>query len=238
MRYLLLFLLLPLARPAAAQTPALPKPPHTVVVRGAAWQELEPEKADLLLTYRFSDNVKDNERTLDQERALQKVLSEARIAPDKLTLDELSATGYGGSKTINSNVALTKVYRLTLENPQMLNDLIPKLVLTGADNLRVVNRVSSRLEATKLDVAGRAAANAHEKAQLVVKQAGGQLGGVLTMTELVPIGTSSEALFEMRQDAYKSKANYASSGEGAEIGTPSLRKIRVEATYDVVFEIK
>lgn len=65
MRYLFLLLLVSFAQVAAAQAPAQAPVnlPHTIAVRGTAEQELEPEKLDLLLTYRFSDNVKENGRT-------------------------------------------------------------------------------------------------------------------------------------------------------------------------------
>ncbi|HEX8659811.1 MAG TPA: SIMPL domain-containing protein, partial [Hymenobacter sp.] len=165
MRHFLLLLFL--APSVAAQVPA-PTPPRTILVRGTAEQELEPEKLDLLLTYRFSDNVKESSRTQEQEQNLQQVLKQAGIAPERLLLEDLIASGYGGfSKTGNTAVTLTKVYRLTLNNPQVLNDLIPKLVQTGADNLRVVNLTSSRLDAAKLEVAGRAAAAARQKGQMV-----------------------------------------------------------------------
>lgn len=239
MRYYFLFLL-PLTQFAAAQAPIPMHPPHTILVRGTAEQELEPEKLDLLLTYRFSDNVKENGRTQEQEQGLQSVLKQAGISPEKLVLEDLSASGYGGlSKTANANVALTKVYRLTLENPKILNDLIPKLVQTGADNLRVVNLQSNQLEATRLDVAGRASANARQKALAVAKQAGGQLGGVVAAVEVLPYGEGEGQLAAYRSMGYdkKVKANYTAE-EGGEISTPNLRKIKVKATYDVVFEVK
>ena len=52
MRQLSLLLLLLPAGLAYAQTPA-PALPRTVLVRGTAEQELDPEKLDLLVTYRF-----------------------------------------------------------------------------------------------------------------------------------------------------------------------------------------
>jgi uncharacterized protein YggE len=231
--------LLPFAQFAAAQAPAPMHPPHTILVRGTAEQELEPEKLDLLLTYRFSDNVKESGRTQEQEQGMQQVLKQAGIPAEKLVLEDLSASGYGGmSKTTNASVALTKVYRLTLENPKILNDLIPKLVQTGADNLRVVNLQSPRLEATRLEVAGRAAANARQKALTVAKQAGGQLGGVVAAVEVLPYGEGENQLGEFRTMGYpKRKANSMAEDSG-EISTPSLRKIKVLATYDVVFEVK
>ncbi|WP_035565356.1 SIMPL domain-containing protein [Hymenobacter sp. IS2118] len=232
----LFLLLLPLAHLSAAQAVA-PSLAHTILVRGTAEQELDPEKLDLLLTYRFSDNVKESGRTQEQELGLQQVLKQAGIAPEKLVLEDLSASGYGGmSKTVNATVALTKVYRLTLDNPKILNSLIPRLVQTGADNLRVVNLESSRMDATRLEVAGRAAAAARQKAQIVVKQAGGQLGSVVAAVEVIPGTTLSEELLEgyrkMGSDKYKASENQA------QIPTPNLRKIKVQAVYDVVFEVK
>ncbi|GAA4026069.1 hypothetical protein GCM10022409_07600 [Hymenobacter glaciei] len=241
MRRLFLMLLLPLAQPVVAQV-APPAPPHTILVRGAAEQELEPEKLDLLLTYRFSDNVKESGRTLEQEQGLQQVLKQAGIAPEKLVLEDLSASGYGGfSKTGNTSVALTKVYRLSLDNPKILNDLIPKLVQTGADNLRVTNLENTRLEAVKVEVAGRAAANARQKAQSAVKLAGGQLVGVVAMVEILSddSGTDPLANFRLGYDKKKTLGSRSDmQGETASIFTPNLRKIKVQAVYDVVFEIK
>lgn len=240
MRHLLLLLVLSPALPAVAQTSSAPSPPHTILVRGTAEQELDPEKVDLLLTYRFSDNVKESGRTQEQEQSLQQVLKQTGLAPEKLVLEDLSASGYGGlSKTTNASVALTKVYRLTLNNPKILNDLIPKLVQTGADNLRVVNLESSRLAATQLEVAGRAAADARQKAQNVVKQVGAQLGSVVTVVEVLPYKPGDAQLAELRMDGYAMKAKRgADSEEAGGISTPSLRKIKVKAVYDVVFEIK
>lgn len=242
MRCFLLLLLLPLAQPGWAQVTLAPAPPHTILVRGTAEQELDPEKLDLLLTYRFSDNVKESGRTQEQEQALQQVLKQAGIAPEKLVLEDLSASGFGGfSKTANSSVALTKVYRLSLDNPRILNDLIPRLVQTGADNLRVTNLENTRLEAVKIDVAGRAAANARQKAQSAVKLAGGQLMGVVAMVEIVPDGSGTDPLANFRlgyDRKMKLGSNSDMSTEVTSIFTPNLRKIKVQAVYDVVFEIK
>ena len=241
MRQLALLLLLPLTQLAHAQAP-VPTLPHTVLVRGTAEQEIDPEKLDLLITYHFSDNVKDSERTQNQEESLRQVVQKAGIAADKLVLDDLSAAGYGGfSKTSNSNVALNKVYRLTLDQPRQLNTLIPQLVQTGADNLRVVNLRSSRLAATKTEVAAQAAADARQKAAAVVKAAGGQLGSVVAMTEVPDYVPLSEAMREYQRlgsDAYKAKAYQGRAREATEIDTPTLRKIKVTAVYEVVFEIK
>lgn len=242
MRRLFLFVLLPLVQPVVAQVAPSSTPPRTILVRGTAEQELDAEKLDLLLTYRFSDNVKESGRTQEQEQALQQVLKQAGIGPEKLVLEDLSASGYGGfSKTGNSTVALTKMYRLRLDNPKVLNDLIPRLVQTGADNLRVTNLENTQLEVMKVEVAGRAAANARQKAQSAVKLAGGQLAGVVAMVEILPDGSDNDPLARFRLGYDKKMTLGSNSSMPAEIVsiyTPNLRKIKVKAVYDVVFEIK
>jgi hypothetical protein len=239
---LFLFVLLPLVQSVVAQVAPPNAPPRTILVRGTAEQELDAEKLDLLLTYRFSDNVKESGRTQEQEQALQQVLKQAGIGPEKLVLEDLSASGYGGfSKTANSTVALTKMYRLRLDNPKVLNDLIPRLVQTGADNLRVTNLENTQLEAMKVEVAGRAAANARQKAQSAVKLAGGQLAGVVAMVEILPDDAGNDQLARYRLGYDKKMTLGSNSGTPAEIAsiyTPNLRKIKVQAVYDVVFEIK
>ena len=233
MRYFFL-LLLPLTRLAAAQVPVPVNPPHTILVRGTAEQELEPEKLDLLLTYRFSDNVKESGRTQEQEQGLQTVLKQAGVASEKLVLEDLSASGYGGfSKTANASVALTKSYRLTLESPKILNELIPKLVQTGADNLRVVNLQSSRLEAARLEAAGRASANARQKALAVAKQAGGLLGGVVAAAEVLPYADGEGQLAAYRSMGFDKKTKGGLAGDdGNEIFTPNLRPIYAQSTQN------
>ena len=236
----LLWLLLPtllLARPALGQLPALPHP--TVLVRGAAEQELDPKKLDLLLTYHFSDNVKAGERTQNQEESLRQVLSQAGIKATNLVLEELSASGYGGlSKVNNTNVALTKVYRLTLDNPQLATTLIPQLAQTGADNLRVVNLQSSQLAAAQAATAAQAVAAARQKAAVVAQAAGGKLGSVIVLTEVLP---TAQAAPEVR-GAYKVSSAYYEGGYQAPAASaeapPNLRKIKVLARYDVIFELK
>ncbi|MDO7846843.1 SIMPL domain-containing protein [Hymenobacter sp. M29] len=236
MRYYFLFLL-PLTRFAAAQAP-IPQPlPHTVLVRGTAEQELEPEKLDLLITYRFSDNVKENGRNQEQEQALQQVLKQAGIAPEKLVLEDLSASGYGGlSKVNNATVALTKTYRLTLERPQLLNTLLPQLVQAGADNVHLVHLQNTRLETVKAELITQAVSNARQKATVAAKATGQQLGAVLSLVEVIPDSPRPEWL----QSRYKlmSLAGVSSQGTTAEDERPTLRKINVKAVYDLVFEIK
>lgn len=234
----LFFLLLPLGLPAAAQLPAPNSPAHTVLVRGTAEQELEPEKLDLLLTYRFSDNVKESGRTQEQEQGLQQVLKQAGIPPEKLVLEDLSASGYGGfSKVNNTSVMLFKTYRLVLERPALLNTLLPQLVQTGADDVRLVHLQNARLEAVKSELITQALANARQKAMVAVKATGQQLGAVLGLVEVVP-GSPRPEVLGMGSRSVLTSGGRSSLYSAEADEKANLRKIKVQAVYDVAFEIK
>ncbi|GAA3969960.1 SIMPL domain-containing protein [Hymenobacter antarcticus] len=237
MRHLFLSLLLPLAQPGLAQVVAPPAPPRIILVRGTAEQELEPEKLDLLITYRFSDNVKENAHSQEQSQALLQVLKQAGIAADKLVLEDLNASGYGGfSKVNNTSVMLFKTYRLTLERPLLLNTLLPQLVQAGADNVRLAHLQNARLEAVKADLITQAVANARQKATVGASAAGQQLGAVLGLVEVLP-GSSRPDVLQARYKIMELGSNSSMPSAEAE-EKPTLRKINVKAVYDVVFELK
>jgi uncharacterized protein YggE len=237
LRYRLLLLAVPLLaalRPAVAQTTAATPRPRTVSVRGAASSELEPERVELLITYRVSDNVKDNDKAKAQEQALLAALQGFGVPREKLVLDNLTAYGYGFSKTYNSTVALTKVYRLTLDKPAVLNELIPRLVQTGADNVQVDRLESQQLEARKQEMLAKALDNARQKAALLARQLGLQLGAPLAVTEVVPF---SGYRLEQQTEA-KRAGGYRRELSEADAPVPNLRTIPVSSTVDAEFELK
>lgn len=219
--------------PVAAQTAANAPKPRTVSVRGTAFAELEPERVELLITYRVSDNVKDNDKARAQEQALAAAVQSFGVPREKLVLDNLTAYGYGFSKTYNSTVSLTRVYRLTLDKPAVLNELIPRLVQTGADNVQVDRLESTQLEARRQEMLAKALDNARQKAGLLARQLGQQLGAPLTVTEVVPF-----AGYRVEETGYKRKEAYQREIGGAEAPAPNLRTIPVSSTVDAEFELK
>ncbi|GAB2960378.1 hypothetical protein GCM10027048_30080 [Hymenobacter coalescens] len=224
------------ATTAAAQT-AAPRP-RTLAVRGTAFADVEPERVELLVTYRVADNVKDADKAKAQEQALLVALQSFGVPREKLVLDNLTAYGYGGfSKTYNANVSLTKVYRLTLDKPAVLNELIPRLVQTGADNVQVARLESSQLEARKQEVLSRALDNARQKAAQMARQLGQQLGAPLAVAEVVP-GLTLPAAEDTRSNYKLRGASLEEQADAAGSAPPNLRTIRVSSAVDAEFELK
>lgn len=217
------------AVPVLAQVASAPR---RLVVRGTAWQDLEPERAELLLTYRASDNVKDGERAKEQQARLAAVLREFNIAPDKLSVNNLSAYGWGGfSKVGNASVALTKEYRLVVDKPATIDELLPKLVQSGADNVMVSNLESSRLDAFRLETMSKALADARNKAQHLAQQTGAKLGKVLLLQE---VSTNPER----ENTTYKMRSTNNLEESITEAGNAPVSKIRVRVRLDVEYELQ
>ncbi|RTQ50293.1 DUF541 domain-containing protein [Hymenobacter gummosus] len=235
-RLLLMLTLLGAAGAAAAQAPA-PRP-RTVSVRGTATAEVEPERMELLITYRVADNVKDADKAKAQEQALLAALQSFGVPREKLVLDNLSAYGYGAfSKTFNSTVSLTKVYRLTLDKPAVLNDLIPRLVQTGADNVQVARLESAQLDARRQQVLAAALDNARQKAAVLARQLGLQLGAPLSVAEALPLRLPPAD--DAPRGYYKLRGSLpVEPGADADGPVPNLRTIHLSSSVDAEFELK
>lgn len=191
---------------------------------------MEPEKAELLLTYHFSDNVKDADRAREQQKNLLAVLRDFAIAPEKLTVYNVSASSSGGVyKVANATVFLTKQYKLVVEKPFIMDELIPKLIQSGADRVEAISLISSKLADFRLQVISKALADARTKAQYVARQMGTSVGKVYSVTEIVPAASRSETDLP---SLYKMQA-YAERQDQQEV---SLRKIIVRANFSVEYE--
>lgn len=209
---------------------------RAVTVRGLATEDIDPERVELYITYRVSDNVKDAHKAREQEEKLLETLQKLNISRENLSVDNLTAYGYGGSKSYNTNLALTKVYRLIIDRPAVLNELIPRLVQSGADNINVGKLESSQLEAKKQEVLAKAVENARQRAQTVARQANVQLGQLLTLEEIVP------GLLTLRadDDSYSRKSRLRELQQAGDSGSESLnlRKIRISCAVEAVYELK
>lgn len=211
----------------------------TITVRGTSTSEINPEKIELSIVYRYSDNVKDNDKANAQETSLLRVLNEFEVSKESLIVDNLSAYGWGGfSKVGNNTISLTKTYRLKVANPSIIDNLLPKLVQTGADNVSIISLESSKLDSAKQVTMTQALDNARAKAQTIAKHMTVQIGNPLSIIEIFPnktfqIGERGDYLNKMGINVRGS-----STFQDTETETLNMRKIRISTTYEIQFEIK
>ena len=213
--------------------------PKTLKVRGVSSIEINPEKIDLLIVYRYSDNLKDNQKTLQQETKLYEVLSLFEIQKKDLVLDNLTATGWGGVyKVENNSVSISKSYRLTISNLNIIDSLIYKLIKTGADNVTIVNLENSKLEEYKQVAINKALENAKLKAQTISSNLGVNLSNPVSVIEIFPTKTIQNNDSRQYYDKVGNTINGRSNFQDFDIETLNMRKIKIYSTFDVEYEIK
>lgn len=212
---------------------------NKIVVRGTSVKEIEPEIVDLSIIYRYNDNVKDNGRIIEQDKMLKAVLPQFSIPMENLIVDNISASGWGGfSKVGNTNISLSKSYRLRYNSTSNIELLISKLIQTGADNVYVSNLESSKLDSVKRLTMLNALENAKIKATEIANKVGGSLGSAKLITEIFPSKTLQT---DSRDEYYKlSTINIRGAGiyQDTDIQSINMRRIRVTTTYEVEFELK
>ena len=201
--------------------------------------KINPEKIDLLIVYRYSDNLKDNQKTLQQETKLYEVLSLFEIQKKDLVLDNLTATGWGGLyKVENNSVSISKSYRLTISNLNIIDSLIYKLIKTGADNVTIVNLENSKLEEYKQVTINKALENAKLKAQTISSNLGVNLSNPVSVIEIFPTKTIQNNDSRQYYDKVGNTINGRSNFQDFDIETLNMRKIKIYSTFDVEYEIK
>ena len=211
----------------------------TITVRGTSTSEINPEKVELSIIYRYSDHVKDNDKAIMQETNLLKVLDQFEISKENLIIDNLTASGWGGiSKVGNNIISLTKSYRLKINQPQIIDNLLPKLVQTGADNVSIISLESSKLDSAKQASMTQALDNAKSKAQTIAKHMNMQLGSANAISEIFP--NKSFQMGERGEYLNKMGINIrgASSLQDIDMESLNMRKIKIITTYEIQFEVK
>lgn len=207
---------------------------RSIKVLGKATKEIDPDEIELTILFAETENVK-------RENELKKFTSAYGISSEDLVIDNFTASRSGYYyKSSSSKVRLTKAYKLRLVNISIADELILKLFEIGADNVSVTNLFSEKTEQIKSEAITEALTYAKDKAELMAKHMGAELGKVILMEEYAPQSghpNLSYDNFKMSEHAAwgygaVSRARGA-SGEG--IG---IRKISIQYLVHVTFELK
>jgi hypothetical protein len=214
---------------------------RTITVRGTAEKQIAPETIDLKLIYRYTEKVEDKERSRLQEGFLLKVLEEFKILKDNLVIDDISATSAGWNSSMkieNSKIYLKKSYRLKINKPSILIDLIPRLAQSGADNISVCNLEHSKLDSIKQVTMLTAIDDAKTKGIEIAKHIGFELGNPVKIEEIYP----NKSLQGDRQDQFYKfndyQSRYGGTFEDIDFQSVNIRKIRITKSYEITYEIK
>jgi hypothetical protein len=138
----------------------------------------------------------------------------------------------------NNSVTISKSYRLTISNLNIIDSLIYKLIKTGADNVTIVNLENSKLEEYKQVAINKALENAKLKAQTISSNLGVNLSNPISVIEIFPTKTIQNNDSRQYYDKVGNTINGRSNFQDFDIETLNMRKIKIYSTFDVEYEIK
>jgi len=207
-----------------------------ISVRGESEINIVPDRIELTITYSETENIKKENELQQKEAELIRLLKSFSIDLKKLTIDNFAANRYGYYNSSSNKVRMSKIFKLQLENIEIVDSLIIKLFETGANNVAVTNLQSDKLEETKLEATKIALDKATKKAEIMASHMNSSIGQILEISEFRP---QMQTMMDKGEYAFQSKTITAYGVnrlyDYEDIG---IRKIRVVYIVDVKYELK
>ena len=208
-----------------------------ISVRGESEINIVPDRIELTIIFSETENIKKENELQQREIELIKLLNNFSIDLKKLSIDNLAATRYGYYSKASNKVRMSKVYKLQLDNIEIVDSLMIKLFEIKANTVTVTNLHSERLEEMKLESTKIALDKAKMKAETMAKHSECSLGQILEISEVSPqIQTMDKDGFYLQEKTVTAYGvNRLIDSEGEDIG---IRKIRIQYKVDVKYELK
>jgi uncharacterized protein YggE len=209
-----------------------------ISVRGESEINIVPDRIELTITYSETENIKKENELQQKEAELIKLLKSFSIDLKKLTIDNFAANRHGYYNSSSNKVRMSKVFKLQLENIEIVDSLIIKLFETGANNVAVTNLQSDKLEDTKLEATKIALDKATKKAEIMASHLNSSIGQILEVSEFRPqvqAGSPDDAFYLRSKTVTAYGVNRIYNSDSEDIG---IRKIRVRYIVDVKYELK
>jgi uncharacterized protein YggE len=208
-----------------------------ISVRGEAEIDIVPDRIELTITFSETENIKKENELQQKEAELIKLLKNFSIDLKKLSIDNFTANRYGYYNSSSNKVKMLKVFKLQLDKIEIVDSLMLKIFVIGANNVAVTNLHSDRLEEMKLESTKIALDKAKKKAQIMSEHSGYSIGQILEISEYSPqiqaMDNGNYFLQSKTVTAYG--VNRMIDYEGEDIG---IRKIQIRYIVDVKYELK
>lgn len=209
-----------------------------ISVRGESEINIVPDRIELTITYSETENIKKDNELRHKETELIKLLRSFSIDLEKLTIDNFAGNRYGYYKSYSNKVRFSKVFKLQLDDIEVVDSLILKIFETGANNVAVTNLQSDKLEQTYLEATKLALDKATQKAEIMVSHLNCSIGKVIEVSEYKPkfhTSNEDEAFYLRSKSSTGFGIDRMISSEGENIG---IRNIQVRYIVDVKYEIQ
>ena len=234
--YFLLFTLLPLF--CFAQKPDVD---NYITVIGISELEIEPDLITISMTAKESENVKKESDLVLMESKILSFITGLGIKKENFIVDRFSANEQF-TLSSGSKFKTFKSYKIIIPSALLLDTVVTKCFEAGMQNIYVSKTDHSQIDRLRHELLAKALISAKEKAELISKTMGINLGKVSMVNE-------SYKLVSNQQDSYNNSfysldeivvTGYgAGSARSTRTGsTITLEKLHLSKTVIVKYEIE
>ena len=209
-----------------------------IEVTGQAEKKVIPDEIFLSITIKERESGRDQITVEQQDKELKEALNELKIPLELLSVADAQAD-YIRVKWSKKDVISQSEYELKLATAQQVADVFEKLDELKIDNAYIARVSHSKIKEYQREVEIEAIKNAKTKADYLLAAIGQETGTALIVNERSSNmnGYYSDGI-QMRGSRPSGGIMYESFGQEKMMGTIDFRKIKLETTIYVKFEIK
>lgn len=200
-----------------------------IEVTGSAEQEVTPDIIYVSISLKEYMNGKNKVDITTLERQLQKAVTEAGIAKEDFTINNISSYNYTVEKKKNPDFLASKQYRIKVRDLNAINTILSKVDDKGILSTGIESYEYSKQADLRRDLKIKALQAAREKAAYLLTSINEKLGGAIEIQEIdnEPVGrVYSNMMFKS-----------AMAADAAPQGDVDFKKIKLSYQVRAVFEI-
>jgi uncharacterized protein YggE len=201
-----------------------------IEVTGSAEQEITPDIIYVGISLKEYMNGKNKVDISTLERQLQKAVTEAGIAKEDFTINNISSYNYVVEKKKNPDFLASKQYRIKVRDLNSLNTILSKVDDKGIQSTGIDSYDYSKIAELRQTLKIKALQAAREKATYLLTSIGEKLGGAIDIQDI-----DNE---QLNQPVYQNRTfKTALAADLVESVDVDFKKIKLSYQVRAVFEI-
>lgn len=201
-------------------------------VVGTAETEITPDIINVSISLKEYMDGKNKVTISTLERQLQKAVTEAGIAKEDFTINNLSSYNYVDPKKKTPDFLASKQYLIRFKELNKFNQVLSKVDAKGIQSTNINSYDYSKMESIKRDLKIQALVAAKAKAAYLLEAIGEKVGPALAI-----IDNEDNNFPAPRNVMYMAKANMAEAADVPESDIDA-KKIKLSFRVNATFEIK
>lgn len=210
-----------------------------ITVVGVADKDVEPDWIQLNMSAKETEDTNKESDVVKMENSVFSFITSLGLEPSCFSIDRYSAnTKYSYSKA--SKFKLSKSYKLRIENKNLLDTIIAKCFDSGMDNINVNQIGHSKIDSLQNIVLQEALISAKNKANLIAKTMGVNLGKVVSVNETYHVTNNRPGSYQFNDYQLDEVVvtGYGTANRTRVGSSLSLSKIQLNKTVIAKYEIQ